>query len=106
MSRTLEMIEWEQKLLLILAYSYNTEDNPMASDMIYDYGVARLKSIKDMHPTVWAESKVSSRVFLDPDEAWRYTSSHFPTTPEVICWFEQHKKSVAESKQRIKSKST
>jgi len=27
MSRTSEMIEWEQKLTIIHAYSYNTEDN-------------------------------------------------------------------------------
>jgi len=92
MSRTSEMIEWEQKLTLIFAYSYNTEDEPMVEDMIYDYGIARLKSIKDTHPGSWAKSRVYPGIFLDPEEAWRYTSVHFPKTEEIGRWLLERKK--------------
>ena len=99
MSRTSEMIEWEQKLTIIHAYSYNTEDNPMASDMIYDYGIARLKSMKDMHPDSWAKSRMYPDVFLDEEEAWRYTSVHFPKTEEIGRWLVERKQVVSEGRQ-------
>jgi len=106
MSRTVEMIEWEQKLTIIHAYSYNTEDNPMADDMIYDYGIARLKSIKDMHPESWELSSMYPEVFLDKEEAWRYTSSHFPKNEEISAWLEERKEFILEAKQRIAKNAT
>ena len=101
MSRTVEMIEWEQKLTITMAYSYNTEDNPMTEDMIYDYGIARLHSIKNMYPESWELSTMYPEIFLDSEEAWRYTSSHFPKNEEIAGWLEERKQIIADGKARI-----
>ena len=88
---TIASIEWEQKLLLAFAYSYNTEDEPMASDNVYDFTVKILKGLKDQHRKLWDMSTVYPEVFKDPAEAWLYTSSHFPKTAEVEKWASQRR---------------
>jgi NAD-dependent DNA ligase len=86
-----EMIEWEQKLVLIFGYSYNIDEHPTVTDEIYDYGIKRLLMLKRRHPQDWCESTVCPEVFLDPEEAWSYTSSHFPANAEIAKWVDERK---------------
>tara|TARA_R110000868_G_scaffold61189_14_gene186091 strand:- start:1526 stop:1819 length:294 start_codon:yes stop_codon:yes gene_type:complete len=92
MMNELEELEWEQRFLLTAAHSYNTEDNPMVSDLVYDYTVRVLQGIKVKQPEVWASSSVYPEVFKDPEEAWTYTSSHFPVNDEIVGWLAEYKK--------------
>lgn len=92
---TVEALQWEQQLMLMFAYSYNNDEHPMTSDAIYDYGTVRLQRIKQEHPEVWLASSIYPEVFLDPDEAWLYTSSHFPATQEIKDWTAAHKARIA-----------
>jgi NAD-dependent DNA ligase len=88
----LEELEWEQRFLLTAAYSYNTEDNPMLSDEVYDYTVKLLSVMKVRSPKLWEESSVYPEVFKDPEEAWTYTSTHFPTNEEIAGWLTERNK--------------
>jgi len=89
---TAQDLEWEQRFLLTAAHSYNTEDNPMVSDLVYDYTVRVLRRIQEDQPEVWASSSVYPEVFKDPEEAWTYTSSHFPVNDEIAGWLVKRKK--------------
>ena len=89
---TIESIEWEQKLLLAFAYSYNTEpDDPMASDNVYDFTVRILKDLKEQNKILWDLCTVAPEVFKDPEEAWLFTSCHFPKTEEIQKWVKERR---------------
>ena len=96
------LIPWEQKLLLIAAYSYNTEENPMMSDAVYDYTTRQLQQLKAQYPSEWASNSIYPDIFLDPDEAWKYTSQHFPINEEIHEWMVLRKKQVEVWKARQK----
>ena len=98
-----ELIEWEQKLLLIFAQSYNTEDNPMVSDALYDYSVHVLQDLKAKYPEEWELSRMYPEVFQAPDQAWTFTSQHFPVNEEIAEWMLERKVQVEQWKARTKA---
>ena len=87
----LKDLEWEQRFLLTAAHSYNSEDEPMVSDAVYDFTVKVLQGIKVNHPELWASSSIYPEVFKDPEDAWTYTSSHFPVNDEIAGWLAERK---------------
>lgn len=78
-----EMIEWERKWLLMAAFSYNTEENAYFSDMVYDFAVSHTKKLKDRYPDEWKACDYYRDIFDDEEEAWTYTSQHFPINDEI-----------------------
>ena len=101
-----DIIEWEQKLLLMLAQSYNTEENPMASDAIYDYSVSVLQDLKARYPEEWQQSSMYPQVFQDPEQAWTFTSQHFPVNEEIAEWIVVRKVQVKQWMGRLIGKTS
>lgn len=90
------LIETAQEWLLAAAYSYNHEEVEFASDWIYDASVRELQRYKDRYPEQWALSPVCPEVFIH-DDAWQYTSQHFPKNEEVKGWLEGYRRRFNEA---------
>jgi hypothetical protein len=86
---TLADIENDQRFLLAAAYAYNTGQQ-WISDHIYDLSVRYMQTMCERYPDLWDHSSVYPEVFIE-DDAWTYTSQHFPQDDVVKGWYEDYR---------------
>lgn len=84
---TLKDIESDQRFILATGYAYNNGIE-WISDRTYDLGIRYLMRVRDEHYDLWCQSKVYPDIFID-DNAWTYTSQHFPNNDVVKGWYEE-----------------
>lgn len=85
----LKKIHREQQWLLLAALSYNTEEECLASDKVYDYVTKLLIDYRDNYPEEWQHS-IYPEVFID-NQDWTFTSMHFPQNEEIAQWLKEQK---------------
>jgi NAD-dependent DNA ligase len=86
---TLSELESDQRFILAAGYAYNT-GKEWVSDATYDAGIHFLQTMRDRYPDLWNQSSVYPEVFIE-DEAWTYTSQHFPQDDVVRGWYEDYR---------------
>lgn len=82
-------IENDQRFLLAAAYAYNNGIE-WVSDKTYDMHTAWMIRMRDRYPALWSQSEVYPDVFIQ-DDAWTYTSQHFPQDDVVKGWYEGYR---------------